>query len=473
MVGDENKSLKILLITPKGRKELKSSVRPSFAVAIGALVSITPRRHHVELVDELFGDEIDYNGNYDLVGVTVRTVAASRAYEIGDRFLKARTKVVFGGVHPKFKLDEAMAHCSSVVCGEAENLWEAVLRDVEQGDLKPIYEAADFPPVKTIPALDYERIFASSKREKVGSHRFIPIYATRGCPYSCSFCVTPRFSGRLYRTQSPELLKQQIEQARRFWFKGSRFRDKPLFMFTDENFAVNKKKTRELLEAIKECNIRFSILVSLNFLEDMNIVRLLVEAGCAMAGVGFESIQKEAIENYGKKHQNKVERFTSVVTQCQEAGLSIQGSFIIDPTRDTYQDIKALETFVRVNHITMPVLNLLTPYPGTETYDEYDKNGLIVDYDWDKYSAFSLVIKTANCDPDEYQIKYLKSYINMYSWRSILSRMWHNHGDHMELVTGIIWRRNLRDRLRAAIKGTQPQATLVAERSSGLPKETN
>lgn len=470
---DEKKSLRILLITPKGRKEFSSSVRPVFTAAIGTLVSLTPRQHHIELADELFDDEIDYSGNYDLVGVTVRTMAANRAYEIGDRFLQAGTKVVFGGVHPKFKLDEAMAHCSSVVCGEAENLWEAVLRDVEQGDLKRVYDAADFPPVKTIPALDYERIFASSKREKVGSHQFIPIYATRGCPYSCSFCVTPKFSGKLYRTQSPELLKQQIEQARRFCFKGSRFGEKPLFMFTDENFAVNKKKTRELLEVIKECNIRFSILISLNFLEDMSIVKLLVEAGCIMAGVGFESIRKEAIEDYGKKHQNNVEKFSSVVRQCQKAGLTIQGSFIIDPTKDTYQDIKALETFVRVNHITMPVLNLLTPYPGTETYDRFDKNGLIVDYDWDKYSAFSLVIKAAHHDPHEYQIKYLKSYINMYSWRSILSRMLHNRGSQMELVTGVIWRRNLRDRLRAAIKEKQPKTTVVPARPSLFSKETN
>jgi bacteriochlorophyll C8 methyltransferase len=205
----------------------------------------------------------------------------------------------------------------------------------------------------------------------------------------------------------------------------------------------------------------------------MHIVRLLVEAGCIMAGVGFESIQREAIESYGKKHQNNVERFASVVTQCQKAGLSIQGSFIIDPTRDTYQDIKALETFVRVNHITMPVLNLLTPYPGTETYDRLDKNGLIVDYDWDKYSAFSLVVKAANHDPYDYQMQYLKSYIVMYSWRSILSRMLHNRSSQMELVTGVIWRRNLRDRLRATIKERQPQTTVVPARPSPFSKETN
>ncbi len=89
------KMLNILLITPKGRKEYKSSVRPPFLMAIGTLVSITPKQHHIELVDELYGDELDYNGNYDLVGITVRTVTAKRAYEIGDKFLLAGKNVVF------------------------------------------------------------------------------------------------------------------------------------------------------------------------------------------------------------------------------------------------------------------------------------------------------------------------------------------------------------------------------------------
>jgi bacteriochlorophyll C8 methyltransferase len=447
--------LNILLITPKGRKEYKSSVRPPFIMAIATLVSITPKKHHIELVDELYGDELDYNGNYDLVGITVRTVTAKRAYEIGDKFLLAGKNVVLGGVHPKFNVDEALEHCSSVVCGEAENLWGTLLSDVEQGCLKPCYDSKDFPPVTTIPPINYERVFNFSKRKMVSSRQFVPLYATRGCPYSCSFCVTPNFSGRNHRVLSSESLKNQIEQAKRFWFKKSFFEKKPLFMLTDENIGVSKKKTLEILETIKECNIRFSVFISINFLEDMKVVKLLVEAGCVMACVGFESIKKETIETYKKDSQNNVEKFAEIVAQCRKAGLCIQGNFINDPTSDTYEDIMEVKRFVCANHITMPVINLLTPYPGTEIYKKHKEKGLIVDYDWDKYSSLSVVVKVQNYNQYDYQIEFLKSYSKMYSWGTIMRRMWNNPGKIIHLITGLAWRSAIRDRMNSALKEKQ------------------
>jgi bacteriochlorophyll C8 methyltransferase len=165
------------------------------------LVSITPKQHEIELVDELFGDKINFDGDYDLVGITARTMNVTRAYEIADEFRRRGKTVIMGGVHVSFNYDEAIQHCDSVVCGEAENLWAYVLQDVALGNLQPRYNATDFPPVKEVPVIDYERIFKASKRDKVDARKSIPIYMTRGCPYTCTFCVTPNFTGRLYRVQ--------------------------------------------------------------------------------------------------------------------------------------------------------------------------------------------------------------------------------------------------------------------------------
>ncbi len=52
--------LKILLITPKGKKEEDTSQKALFSMAVGVLVSITPPQHQIELADELFGDAINY-----------------------------------------------------------------------------------------------------------------------------------------------------------------------------------------------------------------------------------------------------------------------------------------------------------------------------------------------------------------------------------------------------------------------------
>ncbi|NTW97719.1 MAG: B12-binding domain-containing radical SAM protein, partial [Oscillochloris sp.] len=122
--------LKILLITPKGNKEEGTSQKALFSMAVGVLVSITPRQHQIELVDELFGDAINYDGDYDLVGITTRSLNANRAYEIADEFRRHGKTVVLGGVHVSFNYEEALAHGDCVVSGEAENLWAQVLQDL-------------------------------------------------------------------------------------------------------------------------------------------------------------------------------------------------------------------------------------------------------------------------------------------------------------------------------------------------------
>ncbi len=451
--------LKILFITPQGKKDEDSNQKALFAMGIGILVSITPKQHQIELVDELFGDKIHYQGDYDLVAITTRTLNATRAYEIADKFRQHGKKVVLGGVHASFNYEEAIAHCDAVVHGEAENLWTTVLQDVAQGTLKPHYDSRDFPPVEQTPGLDYERIFNASKRGKVDVRKSIPIYTTRGCPYSCSFCVTPNFTGKLYRIQEPEAIKNQIEQAKRVFFQKTRLGKKPWFMFTDENFGVNKKKMWEILEAIKECDINFSTFISINFLEDAKTVRLLVEAGCVMVLVGFESINEETLKAYGKTRQNSVEKFTKIIENCRKAGLCVQGNFLVNPAIDTYEDMDAVLAFVRDNHIVMPIYSLLTPYPGTALYLEYKEKGLIVDEDWDKYTAQNLIVRCDKYDPLEYQINFLQHYLAMYSRRTIVGRVWHNPIKLITLITSILFRKNLQDQLKSVKLGKrQPVA---------------
>lgn len=445
--------LRILLVTPKGHKEEASSQKPLFSMAIGVLVSITPPQHEIELVDELFGDPISYDGGYDLVGITTRTMNVTRAYAIADEFRRRGTPVVLGGVHVSFNYEESRAHADAVVCGEAENLWAELLDDVAYNSLRPRYDAKEYPPVTDVPAIDYERISRASRRGKVDARKSIPIYITRGCPYTCSFCVTPNFTGRLYRIQSVESLHQQIEAARRAFFAPSRYGERPWFMFTDENLGVNRQRTWEILEMLAECDISFSSFISINFLEDAHTVELLVKAGCLMALVGFESINQQTLAAYNKGRTNSAQKYAEVIARCREAGLNIQGNFLTNPAIDSYEDMAATETFVRANHLMMPIYSILTPYPGTQLYKEYKAQGLIVDEDWDKYTAHNLVVRCDRYDPLEYQLRYLAHFLNMYAWPTIFWRVLLNRNKLVNLVTSVLFRKNLRDQIVAVRSG--------------------
>jgi bacteriochlorophyll C8 methyltransferase len=462
--AEQIRPLRILLITPKGKKEEDSSQKALFSMAIGVLVSITPEQHQIELADELFGDPIDYDKPYDLVGITARTMNVTRAYEIADAFRSRGTPVVLGGVHVSFNYDEARPHADSIVVGEAENLWASLLQDVADGALRPRYDSQNFAPVSEVPVIDYERIFRAGRREQVDARKSIPIYMTRGCPYTCSFCVTPNFTGRLYRIQSADTIRQQIAAARRVFFKATKYGKQPWFMFTDENLGVNKQRTWEILTILAECDIRFSSFISINFLEDPKTVELLVRAGCLMALVGFESINQETLKTYNKGRTNVAHKYAEIIRSCRRAGLNIQGNFLTNPAIDSPADMAATERFVRANGIMMPIYSIITPYPGTQLYREYKERGLIVDEDWDKYTAHNLVVRCDEHDPLDYQLRYLRHFLGMYAWSAIVRRVALNRNKLVNLVTSLLFRKNLRDQIESVRSGRrtpvqQPTAT--------------
>ena len=441
------KPLKILLIAPKGKKDSKSNQKPLFNMAVGVLVSLTPPQHHIEIVDEHFGDAINYDGDYDFVGITSRTIDATRGYEIADKFRKNGKKVMLGGLHVSFNTEEARPHADCIVCGEAENLWLTVLEDVADNRLKPLYDSKDFPSVTEIIPIDYERIAKASKREKVDGTKSIPIYVTRGCPFECSFCVTPNYTGKLYRSQKPDELKKQIEIAKKVFFKPTRKSSKPWFMLTDENLGVSKKKLWESLDLIKECNINFSVFFSINFLEDKVTVKKLVDAGCIMVLVGFESINQSTLEAYNKGHVNSAEKYSRLIEECRQAGLNVQGNFLINPELDSFEDMDNLVKFVGKNGVFMPIFQIITPYPGTSMYWEYKNNGWITNENWEKYNAMNLVIRSEKYDAVEFQHKFRKSYYKVYSWKNIANRVRKNPYKLLNLVTSLAFRKNLREEL--------------------------
>ena len=122
--------MKILLIAPESiRASKKKAILVPFPQAsLTIIAGLTPKEHSVTIIDERL-HEIDFNSDYDLIGITAMTATSVRAYQIADEFRKRNKKVVLGGIHPSALPDEAIQHADSVVIGEAENLWGILLED--------------------------------------------------------------------------------------------------------------------------------------------------------------------------------------------------------------------------------------------------------------------------------------------------------------------------------------------------------
>ena len=164
------------------------------------------------LVDEAVQD-IDFDQPCDLVGLSIMTCYAPRAYEIATEFRKRGKTVVLGGVHPTYCPEEALRFCDAIVCGEAEDLWPQVVADFLAGSMKRMYKMEQFP------ALDH---YKSPRVELLSPDAYMTrqcSFTTRGCHFDCEFCSVSPFNGKTTRRRPvPEVMKE-LTQVKR-WICG-------------------------------------------------------------------------------------------------------------------------------------------------------------------------------------------------------------------------------------------------------------
>ena len=160
-------------------------------LGLGVLASLTPPEDEIVYSDDVvtpFDLDRDVK-DVDLVGISVETSTALRAYEIARHFKERGRTVVMGGVHPTLLPDEVLGHADAIVVGQAEGSWQRLIEDFKAGTLKKVY-AQDRPALGEV----------TVDRSILKGKRYLPIRLIEygwGCPFKCEFCDIPvYFNGR-------------------------------------------------------------------------------------------------------------------------------------------------------------------------------------------------------------------------------------------------------------------------------------
>lgn len=182
--------------------------------------------HTFEIIDER-NEAIEVE-RFDMLWMTVNTPNALSSYEVADRARSRGIPVVLGGVHPTLMSEEASAHCTTIVKGEAELVLEKLLMDFEAGQFQSSYQAAGLAELKGLAWPDWRAMPADYSRWVV------PVQTSRGCVNACSFCSTTRMQGARRRHRPiPEL----VAEIKMLVNSGIVTPEKVIF-FTDNNTAV-------------------------------------------------------------------------------------------------------------------------------------------------------------------------------------------------------------------------------------------
>ncbi len=416
--------MKIALIIPEnGKKDEKSFYDIKFVssfvfskkyfsylLAIPTLISLTPPEHEIKVFDENI-EEIDYDWGADLVGITIRTMYATRAYEISDAYRKRGVKTVVGGIHPSFCADEAKEHADCVVVGEAEGIWGRLLKDFESGEMEAVYRASEKTDLAVSPM---------PKRSFVSTNRYFAdiVQTTKGCPFVCEFCSVYSFDGQKIRNRPVEKVVRELKTLDG---KVGGIKKKSIF-FADDNIIANKKYARQLFEALVPLKINWSCQASINISKEDEILRLMKKGGCGAILVGFETVSKKNLVHMDKEINLKYE-YHEAIEKIQSYGILVHGSFILGNDCDDISSFDELSDFVDKTKLLMPLINILTPFPGTNLHSRLEKDGRILHENWSMYDARNVVFTPVLMSVEELTDGFRKVLQNVYSFKNIFKRL--------------------------------------------------
>jgi len=406
-----SRRLKVVLISPKGplyrhrggiwKKSLR--YQPLTLTTLAAL--IPPELPiDIRLIDEGI-EEVPLDLQADLVGLTVITGTAPRAYELADTFRQRGIKVVLGGPHVTLIPEDAQPHGDAVVVGYAEDTWPELLRDFAQGRMAARYNQS---PGLEIGGRPFPRRDLLPRSHFLTNNVF---EATRGCVHSCDFCVVPTAWGRKPFQKPVEEVVADICQH------GAR-----KLIFIDLNLVAHRGYALQLFRALIPLKLQWYGLATVLLAEDPELLELCGQSGCRGLLMGLESISEE---NLRRNHKgfNSPEKYAEVVERLHEHGIALQGCFVFGLDGDEPDVFIKTAEFAVQAKIDLPRFAVVTPFPNTALYKRLDAEGRILTKNWELYDAQHVVFQPSKMTVRQLQEGVENAWKHAYRFSSIARRI--------------------------------------------------
>ncbi|GFO65563.1 hopanoid biosynthesis associated radical SAM protein HpnJ [Geomonas paludis] len=331
---------------------------------------------------------LDIAKDYDMVVMYTSTPTLAIDVETARRVKaqKPGTVTVLTGPHVSILPEESLrfaAGAVDIVCrGEFDystkelcegKPWEEVdgISFVKEGT---VVHTKDRPPIADLDALP----FASKVYQRDlpideyviphFRHPYVSIYASRGCPSRCIYCLWPQtFSGRTLRKRSPQNVYEEVK-----WIKENLPYVKDI-SFDDDTFTADKQHAIAIARLIKPLNVSWVINARANC--DYETLKELRDAGMHHVVVGYESGNEQILKNI-KKGVTKAQAI-EFTRNCKKLGITVHGAFVLGLPGETRETIKETIAYAIDLDLTSIQVSLASPYPGTEFYQMAKENGWI------------------------------------------------------------------------------------------------
>ncbi len=398
----------IKLIQPKmSLRPMDTTLKTRMSPALGLLViaEVLRKEHTVIIQDENIAP-VNYSEKADIVGVTVTVNTLDRGAQIAQEYRKHGAVTVGGGIHISAQPDECEKYFDAICIGPSEKIWPEIAADVQNNALKKRYLCSIAMRGDEIVSPAYDLI---DKRKYLYSNIVSTGY---GCPFKCSFCYNSCEAYRNLFINKP--VDRVIDDIKAVGRKH--------VMFIDDNFIGNPEWTRALLEKIKPLQIKWNAAVSCNIINIPGMLDMMKESGCQGLFIGFESLKTDVISNVNKG-QNNVKMYETLISQIHDRGIMVNASFVFGLDGETSDVFKNTLDWIVKNKIETVTSHILTPYPGTQLYDDFVRDKRITSFNYSEYDTAHVVYKPLDMTADQLYKGYINIYKQVYSIKNIFKRM--------------------------------------------------
>jgi radical SAM superfamily enzyme YgiQ (UPF0313 family) len=350
------------------------------------LAAITPPGHEVRVIHQQI-EPVRLDTDADLVALSFFSGFAPEAYRLAAEFRRRGKIVVAGGPHATFSPDEVLRYCDAVVVGEAESVWSRLLRDAEAGQLQARYDGEP-ASMRDLPTPRYDLL---PKRF------FVPrvLQATRGCPFTCSFCTVPTLNPGFRVRPVDDVIKDIAYDDFPYWWQ------RKIVWFWDDNLTIRRPFVRELLTRMVPLRRWWLTQASMDIAKDAPLLDLMRDSGCIGIFFGIESFGEESLAD-AHKRQNKVAEYRERVEALHQRGICVMAGFIAGFDHDTPDAIRAMARQLYEIGVDVPFLSILTPYRGTALHAQMEAEGrMLTGRGWEFYNGYNVAFRPAKMTPEE------------------------------------------------------------------------
>jgi anaerobic magnesium-protoporphyrin IX monomethyl ester cyclase len=308
--------------------------------------------------------------------------------------------VVVGGEHPTGMPEEIFrtSPADFVVLGEGEETIQELVEILEaRGDpgcvaglalrdgaaVRVNPRRARISRIDDIPTpawhlFDLEAYIAHNQPHGAARGRFIPMLATRGCPFQCTFCTSPQMWTQRWIPRDPRRVVDEMERYVREYAITD-------FQFEDLTAIVRKDWILGFCTEIERRGLKITFQLPSGTRSegvDAEVAAAMKRAGCHEFAFAPESGDERVLK--GIKKRVVLSRMFDSAKRTMEAGINVGCFFIIGFPEDTWASVlRTFRTIARCGWLGFSSVNVnaYSPQPNTESFGMLRREGRIPDFD--------------------------------------------------------------------------------------------